>query len=391
MNAITHGFVADGYETIADAFMRGFATHPAMGAAVSIRVNGATVIDMWGGAADARVGRPWASDTVSVIFSCTKGLLAILALTLTQEGRLDLDAPVARYWPEFAQAGKSTITIRQLLTHQSGLSAIRATLTTDDVLDWATVIGHLERQAPLWPPGAGHAYHTLTYGWLVGEVIRRVTGLPIGGAFRAKIAEPLKADAWLGLPQCAATRVAHLLLSDSLITQTDTQRAAREAGTVDWVERAMTFGGAFPPALVTEAGGFNDPRVQAAQIPGAGGITTARALASIWSATVVDTDGVRLLDDGTIADAARPQTEGPPMFAAVPPFSRWGTGFQLSGPPARTFLSPHSFGHDGLGGQVGFADTQFRVGFGYITNFLEGAPDERAATVIEALRRTVQS
>ncbi|HEY5051194.1 MAG TPA: hypothetical protein VII50_09850 [Acidothermaceae bacterium] len=121
-----------------------------------------------------------------------------------------------------------------------------------------------------------------------------------------------------------------------------------------------------------------------------GGIATARALASIWSATVVDTDGVRLLDDGTIADATRPQTEGQPVFAAPPPFARWGTGFQLHWPRARTFLGPCSFGHDRLGGQVSFADARFHVGFGYITNFLEGAADGRSAAGIEALRRTME-
>lgn len=385
MTATAEGFVAKGYETVADAFTKTFAYNQAMGAAVSVLVDGETVVDMWGGVADVRTGLPWSERTASVIFSCTKGLVAILAAQLMQVDRLDFDAPVAQYWPEFAQAGKSAVTVRNLLTHQSGLSAPRNTLTTADVLKWATVIGHLERQAPLWSPGENHAYHALTYGWLVGEVIRRVTGLSVGEAFRNLIAEPLAADAWIGLPSAEAARVAHLSVGDSLTTQLAELAAARPAGSIDWADRAMTLGAAFPAELVTETGGFNDPRIQAAQIPGAGAIATARALATIWSATVTKTDGLRLLNDETVAETTRVQTEGPPVFGGSPPHNRWGTGFQLSSPPAQAFLGPTSFGHDGAGGQVAFADPHFRVGFAYITNVMEGGGDQRAATVIRAL------
>jgi CubicO group peptidase (beta-lactamase class C family) len=164
-----HGHVAAGFEAVGDAYAAAFEGRPLMGAALAVRHRGELVVDLWGGIADDRDGSPWERDTASVVFSCTKGLMAILAARLVEEGRLDYDAPVAEYWPEFAQAGKSGVLVRHVLAHQSGLSAPRRPWTLTDALDWTRATTALAAQEPLWEPGAGHAYHALTHGWLVGE------------------------------------------------------------------------------------------------------------------------------------------------------------------------------------------------------------------------------
>ena len=381
------GSVADGFEEVAEAFADSFTGSPQMGAALAVRVDGQPVVDVWAGTADARTGRAWDEDTVSVVFSCTKGLVSILAARLVQEGRLDYDAPVAAYWPEYATAGKEGTLVRHLLSHQSGVSAPQRILTLEDVLDWDTVVGHLARQEPLWAPGEHHAYHALTHGWLIGEVIRRITGRSVGTYFRELITEPLAADAWIGLPARLEDRVAFSRVGPSLQELTRSQARARTPGTVDWPQRAMTLGDAFPDALVMGEGGFNAPAVHAAEIPGAGGIASARALAAIWSATVTPTEGVLLLDESVAAAATRVQTEGPPLFQAPPPYARWGMGFQLDS-PARRLLTADGFGHDGAGGQVAFADPVHNTGFAYLTNTME-AGDDRATRVVDALRRVL--
>ncbi|MFD5112803.1 serine hydrolase domain-containing protein [Streptomyces sp. NPDC058391] len=389
MSTRIEGGTAPGFASLADAFADAFRGYDGMGAALSVRVAGETVADLWGGTADARDHSPWTKDTTSVIFSCTKGLTSILAARLVQDGLLDYQAPVIAHWPEFAAAGKEEITVADLLAHRSGLSAPRDLLSVEDVIDWDVVTGLLAAQEPLWTPGGGHGYHALTHGWLAGEVIRRVTGRTVGQYFDELIATPLHADAWIGLPHSARHRVAHMRVGASLTDFVARQAAARPAGQVDWSHRAMTLGNAFPTELVDDERGFNDPRIQAAELPGAGGIASARALAAIWSSTVVETDGVRLLDADTVADAIRPQTEGDPVFGGQPPFPRWGMGFQLPS-LAREYLGPASFGHDGAGGQVAFADVTHQVGFAFLTNLMEAGADHRATSLTDELRRILR-
>lgn len=385
MSAAVSGVVEPGFEPVAAAFESGFADKPRMGAGLHVMVDGQTVVDLWGGLADARDGSIWTADTPSVIFSCTKGLASILIARLVSEGRLDYRAPVCRYWPEFAAAGKADITVGQALAHQAGLSAPRADLTEDDLIDWDRMVSVLAAQEPLWTPGNGYAYHALTHGWLTGELVRRVTGKSIGTWFRELVTAPLGVDAWIGLPGEMADRVAHLEVSAPLAALW-----AEEAGrpAPNWPYKAMTLGSALPSGLVTDEDGFNSKRIQAAELPGAGGIASARALASIWSATIVPVAGRRLLDDAVIDEATRTQSEGVSVFGGDPPFSRWGYGFQLNS-PARTYLSATSFGHDGAGGQVGFADRERKVGFGYVTNWMMGPDDQRSSSVIEALRQSL--
>lgn len=389
MSVSIAGDVAPGFDGVRAAFEASFDGEPGMGAALAIRHRGRLVVDLWGGLADARTGTPWQRDTLSVVFSCTKGVMSVLAARLVQEGRLDYEAPVVDYWPEFAAAGKERTRVEDLLAHRAGLPAPRVGISPEGIADWDAVTAQLAAQEPFWEPGTAYAYHPITHGWLVGEVIRRVTGLSPGSYFRQAVGEPLGADAWIGLPPGLHDRVAHMVVGPTLAELTAQQEAAAPVGEPDWPGLAMTLGGALPRELVGEGVGFNDPRIQEAEVPGAGGIATARALATIWSATVVETDGVRLLDDATLVAATRPQAEGEPFFPVPGPWPRWGRGVQLDS-EARRYLTPAGFGHDGAGGQVAFADPSAQIGFAFLTNRMEAGSDARATGVVDALRAALE-
>lgn len=379
------GTAAPGFERVHRAFEASFADRPDMGAALCIYVEGEPVVDLWGGVADARTGTPWNEATLNVVFSCTKGLVSILAAMLVQEGWLDYGAPVARYWPEFAAAGKSGVTVAQLLSHRAGLSAPRADFSFEDLLHWNRLPDALAAQAPLWPPGTGYSYHAITHGWLAGEVIRRLSGLSVGALFRQAVAEPLAADAWIGLPTAEHDRVAYLVVDPAAMHPVFAPEDDPGGGPDGWVARSTTLGGALPNPLAGPGRGFNDARLWSAEIPGAGGIASAPALARIWSATVCETGGVRLLEPETRRRAMVVQSEGPPVFSVPPPWPRWGMGFQLDS-EARRFLTARSFGHDGAGGQVAFADPEFGVGFAFLTNYMMARGDTRATMIVDALR-----
>jgi len=272
------------------------------------------------------------------------------------------------------------VTVADLLSHRAGLSAPREAIGFEQLLDWDHVTRALAGQSPLWEPGTGYAYHAITHGWLAGELVRRVTG-KLPGAYFAELVGPLTGDAWIGLPDSESGRVAHLQASPS---QLEAGAELLDAPS-EWTGRAMTLGGALPAELVTAEGGFNDPRLRAAQVPGAGGIATADALSAIWSATVVETSGMRLIDDHTVAQAVVPMSWGEPVFPSPGPWPRWGRGFQLDS-EARHYLGPASLGHDGAGGQVAFADAEAKVGFAFVTNWLEAGADDRATRIVDALR-----
>jgi CubicO group peptidase (beta-lactamase class C family) len=198
------GRVDEGWGAVADAFRANFERRFELGAACCVYADGRPVVDLWGGA--------WDRDTLALVFSTTKGVTALCAHMLVERGALDVDAPVAAYWPEFASAGKDGVPVRWLLSHQAGLPFVDAALTLDDACAWEPVIRALEAQRPLWEPGTRHAYHPVTYGFLVGEVIRRAAGMTIGQFLSEEIVRPLALDAWIGLPEEAEHRVARLEL-----------------------------------------------------------------------------------------------------------------------------------------------------------------------------------
>jgi CubicO group peptidase (beta-lactamase class C family) len=375
------GLVAPGYGAVADAFAAAVRDSPRGGAALAVTVGGETVVDLWGGYADVRSGTPWVGSTTSVLFSMTKGLVALLVARLVEQGRVDLDAPVARYWPEFAQAGKGAITVRQVMAHRAGLSHPVRDHTRDDLLRWDPVVEALAGQAPLWPPGSAHQYHALTYGWLVGEIVRRVTGLPVGAAFAEHLAQPVGAEVWIGVPAAELARVAHLVPAPEF-------RLTLPEGVPNRVpfERALTLGGALPVEAAGDGTGLNDPALQRAEIPAGLGIGTARAVASLWSSAVVGTSRTAPLPTGILDDMTVVRSSGRPVWG-VPglPEESWGTGFNVPSAPM-PMLGATSFGHGGAGGQLSFADRETGLALAFLTNDLQVVDDRRVPALVGAVR-----
>ena len=383
------GFVDEGYGAIMDAFLANFSVRGDLGAACSAFVDGRCVADLWGGIADARTNRPWERDTTAVIFSCSKGLVAICAYVLVQEGRLDLDQPVAAYWPSFAAAGKARTTVREAMSHRAGLASLDLDLGREDVLAWDPVIRAIESQRPTHPPSEGHLYHTLTYGWLIGEVIRRITGDTPGRYFRRAIGDPLALRTWIGLPPVERASVAWMeppLPDEDSAAARECARIARDDPSI---ERSGSMGGAFGFPVEGGIVSFNDPVIQAAEIPGANGVSTAESLARVYAACVSDVSGPAILSDRAIDDALRVQASGQQLSGMPDDGARWGTGFQLSSAPSQPMLGPTSFGHAGAGGQLGFADRDHRVGFAYLGNQMGGYGDARARELTLALRASI--
>jgi CubicO group peptidase (beta-lactamase class C family) len=384
-----HGFVDERYGKVMDTFVDNFRLRNDVGAGCTIFVDGHVAVDLWGGMADRRRGQPWEHDTAAVTFSCSKGILAICAYLLVQEGRLDLDDPLARYWPEFGKNGKEAITVRQALSHRAGLPALDLDLTRSEVLAWDPVIRAIEEQRPLYPPDSGHAYHALTYGWLVGELTRRLTGMKPGEFFRSAVGDRLDLRTWIGLPDSYRTSVAWM---EPPLPDENSEQAIESARLFDEepaVGRSLSMGGAFAfPAdgdLVT----FNDPEIQAAEVPGANGISSAPSLARLYAACISPLGGAPLLTRDSVQDALTVQSQGTQLTSAPDDGARWGTGFQLASPPSQPMLGPTSFGHAGAGGQLGFADVSHLVGFAYLSNQMGGYGDTRASELTMALRHSL--
>lgn len=383
------GFVDDGFGPVVDTFVANFRERNDVGAACCVVIDGRPVVELWGGLADARSGRPWRRHTAAVTFSCTKGVLAILVYRLVEDGRLDLDAPICRFWPEFAQAGKEAITVRDAMSHRSGLAALDADLTAADVIAWTPVIRAIERQRPAHEPSAGHAYHPMTYGWILGELIRRVTGARPGAWLRTTVTDPLGLRLWIGVPEGARGAVAWMEPPLPDEDSDDAREAARLAAADETISRGATMGGAY--AFPADGGHvtFNDPVLQVAEIPGANGIATASSMARLYAACVSDRPFPRLLSARSVEDALRLQSSGRQLSGMPDDGARWGTGFQLASSPSQPMLGPTSFGHAGAGGQLAFADAEARLGFAWFGNQMGGYGDARARLLTVALRRAL--
>jgi CubicO group peptidase (beta-lactamase class C family) len=381
--------IATGFEPVAAAFADVLQHSAAGGAAVTVIVDGVTVIDLWGGQADVRSvdGRPpepWVDTTTSVVFSMTKGLLALLVARLVEEGSVDLDAPVAQYWPEFAQEGKAAITVRDVMSHRAGLSYPIEDITREDILRWTPVIEKLQAQRPSWEPGTTHVYHALTYGWLVGEVVRRVTGLGVDAAFERYLAAPAGARFWVGLPADELPHVSHLVPGPGFHFA-----LPAEIPFAEQIVRALTLGGAFPDYVAGDGTGLNDPALQQAVVPAGLGIGTSRAVATLWSAALLGMPGVDPLDPATLDDMTVSRSSGEPAWALPGlPWEAWGTGFHVPS-EAMPMLGPTSFGHGGAGGQLSFADREHRLAFAFVTNDLQAFDDHRVESLLAALRESL--
>jgi CubicO group peptidase (beta-lactamase class C family) len=371
--------VAPGFEPIGDAFDASLREVDRSGAALSIWADGHEVVSAWAGVADTRSGRPWSERTRTVLFSCCKGLSSIVLQRLDADGRLDLAAPIGELWPEFAVHGKGELAIADVLAHRAGVAAPADPIPLEEVLDSRRFAGRVAGLAPAWIPGAEWAYHAITFGAIAEELVRRATGQDLADVFQTEIAAPLRADVSL---RCVASDLAGVA---RLVTTPDWDHHRSAGNDHDdyWIGRALSLGGAFPRTLVSGDQGFNDPRVLAAGVSGAGGVGTASGLARIWSATVVDTEGVRLLDDQARRALGEVRSEGRPWFDSGAPYRRWGAGVQLAS-EAEMWLGPASLGHDGAGGQMAFADPASRVGFAFLTNRMD--VENRARPLVAALQ-----
>nr|AAL73134.1 carboxylesterase [Pseudomonas fluorescens] len=346
------------FEAVREAFAALFDDPQERGAGLCIQIGGETVVDLWAGTADKDGAEAWHSDTIVNLFSCTKTFTAVTALQLVAEGKLQLDAPVANYWPEFAAAGKETITLRHLLCHQAGLPAIREMLPTEALYDWQLMVDTLAAEAPWWTPGQGHGYEAITYGWLVGELLRRADGRGPGESIVARVARPLGLDFHVGLADAEFYRVAHIARSKGNMGDEAAQRVLqfmmREPS-------AITHFICHPPSILTL---LITPEWSPAHRRN---VTYPPLLAGFYSGLL---DG-SLLEADMLEQLTREHSIGPDKTLLTQ--TRFGLGCMLDQPqlPNATFgLGPRAFGHPGAGGSVGFADPEHDVAFGFVTNTL---------------------
>ncbi|MFE3659842.1 serine hydrolase domain-containing protein [Streptomyces sp. NPDC059165] len=379
------GTVAEGFEPVRDAFVRNFEQRGERGAAVAVYRDGRKVVDLWAGTKDVDGTDPWAVDTAQTVRSATKGVAAAVPLLLHQRGQLDLDAPVGTYWPEFKAAGKERALVRHLLSHRAGVPALDRPLSVEEAVDGRSGALAVAAQPPAWEPGTDHGYHAQTYSWLLGELVRRVTGRSLGRWIAEEIARPLGLDFWVGLPDDEAHRVGRL-------GPVEEPPAATGGGLKLRPKRSVAEAYRDPDSLTRRAFGAidplpdeNAPLYRSAELAASNGISTARALARFYAATVGEVDGHRLFAPATLTVARTEESNGPDRVLVVG--TRFGLGYMLHG-PASPLLAPGSFGHPGRGGSLGFADPESGVALGYVTNGMRKGvtADPRAQALVRAVR-----
>jgi CubicO group peptidase (beta-lactamase class C family) len=376
-----HGHCDSRFTAVRTVFEENFRDRGELGAAVAVTVDGVTVVDLWGGWADPARTRPWERDTLVNVWSTTKGPVALCAHILADRGLLDLDAPVATYWPEFAAAGKEKVLVRHLLSHRAGLTGPREPHSFADLCDWELTTARLAATEPWWEPGTRSGYHALTYGHLVGEVVRRISGLRPGAFLKREVTGPLGVDFTIGLPEREAGRAATLV----------------HAPAVPASEQAAVFSQLTPAALAAltnpavGAKEANTPAWRAAEIPAANGHGTARAVAALYGVLAGrgTYGGHRVLS----AEAAERVREGQGacrdlvLGAGFDGETEAGLGLWLSGPHGSYGPNPRAFGHDGFGGSCGLADPEAGLSLGYVMNRMGSriADDPRKMALVEAV------
>ncbi|MEW1843129.1 serine hydrolase domain-containing protein [Nonomuraea angiospora] len=357
------------FSRVREVFERQLADGAELGAAFAVHLDGELVVDLWGGVADRHTGRPWEHDTPAFAYSCTKAITATVLLQLAERGLVDVRGAVAEAWPEFAARGKGAITVEHLLTHQGGLPVVEEPVPVEEFGDLAAIAARLAGQTPLWEPGSAHGYHALSYGFLVGEVIRRVTGKSVGELVSAEIAGPLGLELWVGAPDPVIARTARLKAGER------SQTAAAE-GQMDAVPAEMAKAALDPHSLMNRAlgnpgmhrlkGGANHPVILRAGWPAAGVVTTARGLAGFYRSLIAGD----LLRPETLRDAVRPRVDGPDRVLFLD--TSFGLGYMR---PSMTFPMPSetAFGHSGLGGSLGIGDPERGLAIGYVMNKMANA------------------
>ena len=390
------GTVEKGFERVREGFAEAQAADEG-GAQLCIYRNGKKVVDLWGGHDKIR-NRPYTDQTIAVMMSCSKGAVATIAHMLAERGLLDLDAPVTKYWPEFGQAGKEDVPVSLLLSHRVGLNSFEpeSGVGPRELLDWQRCISALAKMEPLWKPGTAYMYHAVTYGYLVGEVIRRVSGKMPGRFLADEIAKPLALDLWIGLPADKEERVAPHF-SDRPTVSLEQWRELFKGLGIDMQSRVGKAMMHMITATDEAIEMINRPEGHAAEIPAANMIGDARSLARMYAATIGEVDGVRLLKRETMERARKPQTDGlkgPGEFSKLPNADpqRLALGYELNR-GIEPMLGPGSFGHAGAGGRLGFAHPESGTAVGYVCNNMlwDGirGPDERWLPWTKALNEII--
>ncbi|MEU1853479.1 serine hydrolase domain-containing protein [Streptomyces sp. NPDC019990] len=379
-----HGTVAEGFEPVRDAFVRNFVALGERGAAVAVYRDGQRVVDLWAGTRDVDGTAPWERGTAQVVRSATKGVAAAVLLLLHQRGLLDLDAPVGHYWPEFKARGKERVLVRHVLNHQAGVPVLDRPLTPQQALDPLRGPEAVAAQPPAWEPGTDHGYHALTYGWLVDDLVRRVTGHGTGAWLASQVTGPLGLDLWLGLPDAEAGRVGRVGRVEGPEPTGGLRARPKRSVTEAYQDPASLTRRAF--AAISPFPEQNDPAYRAAALPATNAIATADGLARFYATLIGDTAGAaRLFTPETVELARAEESAGPDRVLVVG--TRFGLGYMLHG-SASPFLTPGSFGHPGRGGALGFADPGTGTAFGYVTNGFRRTvtADPRAQGLVRAVR-----
>src|SRR4051812_11461850 len=389
------GFADAGFGPVADAFAGNFEALGEVGAAVAVYHRGRLVVDLAGGIDPIR-DRPFRRETLMMVASCTKGATATSVVMLAEAGAIDLDEPIARRWPEFGQAGKGEITVRQVLSHQAGLPYPDpdAPLSGLERIAGPALLRQLERQAPWWAPGTAFAYHPTTGGAILGEVVRRATGRTLGAWFAEHVARPLGLDFWIGLPPELDDRVAPSVWPggrDALAEEASAP--APPPGTYAARRRAAIA--TLPPMDPDPHDAASRRAYHGLEVLSAFGIGNARSLARMYAGVLDEVDGVGLLSPAAVAEATTPQPDGLPALiesGTAGPDIRFGLGYQLAS-PSMPGLGPASFGHTGAGGRLSLADPEHEVAFGYVCNSMRDigpGGDPRWTPLLDAVRRCVR-
>lgn len=372
--AVVHGFADERFAGVREIFEDNLASGRDNGACVAITLEGETVVDLWGGWADAAQTRPWQRDTIVNVFSVTKTMTALCALILADRGELDFAAPVARYWPEFAASGKERVTVAQLMSHSSGLSGWREPITVADLYDWDKATSLLAAQEPWWEPGTASGYHGTTQGYLVGEVVRRIDGRTLGNFFREEIAEPLGADFHIGFGPELDHRIAELIPPEI-------------PGAANWTPSELQLNLTTNPRMDVLEALTRDWR--AAEIPAAGGHGNARSIAQVHAilANGGVAQGKRFLSEAGCRKALEHQISGTDLVLGLP--VSLGLGYGLA-----TMLnqpSPNSMFWSGYGGSLALIDMDARTSFGFTMNKMGATTfgDERSLAMARAMWRAL--
>jgi CubicO group peptidase (beta-lactamase class C family) len=365
------GYVDPGFEPVRDAFVNNF-NDGEVGASFSVWRGNRAVVDLWAGHADRARTRPWRRDSLANVWSTTKGITATCCAMLVDRGELDYAQRVAHYWPEFGGHGRQDVTVAMLLSHQAGLSGPREPVAWLDFCDSEKILALLLDQEPLFEPGTGSGYHAVTFGTLVGELVRRATGESLGSFLQREVAEPLAADFFIGLPECHEPRVAEMIGHDG------------PTGLVDWANDVQRYALGNPPGNPEIP---NERAWRAAELPAVNGQATAIGIAKIYGALANggETDGVRLLGSDTLERATSKQIAGVDLVFNLP--FEWGCGFIRNVHKILYGPNPEAFGHTGYGGAYGYADPARGIGVGYTMNRMGASliGDQRGNRLVAAL------